>query len=272
MDNKALAALIKTELSKVTSAINKLVLKVNSLGAPWKDDQASIGPQDTASKENNSTGGKSTIAPHVDPSPSNSQQAKQPWYKTMSGWKALLEVIAIPCAIGYAVVTYFQWRDIRHNFEADQRAWIRVQWMISDDPASRVKMRVTNTGKTPAFATHTDAVFEIVNRNAVPSLSLSQNHTRNDSPPLFPGDDDGFEVYRPIELTTAERQDLIDGRSYLAIFGLVIYGDQFGGHWTRFCNWKGYTAGDFESRPCVLWNAVGDFPRDDPGVTMRKRQ
>jgi hypothetical protein len=42
----------------------------------------------------------------------------------MQWWKSALEVIAIPFAIGYAIISYFQWRDAAHNFRGDERAWL----------------------------------------------------------------------------------------------------------------------------------------------------
>jgi hypothetical protein len=79
--------------------------------------------------------------PNVPSSPRNPAKPEQPWYKTFKGWKPkleaakiILELIAIPFAVGYAVITYNQWQDLRR----EQRAWIKSQ--ISLPEPSR-KMR-----------------------------------------------------------------------------------------------------------------------------------
>lgn len=38
--------------------------------------------------------------------------------------------IGVAGAVVYAVITYFQWRDLRHNFEIDERAWIKVAFKL----------------------------------------------------------------------------------------------------------------------------------------------
>jgi len=97
--------------------------------------------------------------PQVPPSPSNTQQPKKPWYQTIEGWKAVFEIVAIPFAIWYAVITYFQWRDLRGNFQIDQRAWVGIVAISPDEPEESdgefsfkdlwISMR--NSGKTPAL-------------------------------------------------------------------------------------------------------------------------
>ena len=53
----------------------------------------------------------------------------------------------------------------------------------------------------------------------------------------------------------------MNGKTYVAVFGIVAYEDQFGPHWTRFCFWKNYGgAGNirFNAEPCTSWNTIGD--------------
>jgi hypothetical protein len=123
MDNKALADFIRTELSKVTSAINRLVLKMDT---PREQNKTTISPQHTPEEESHTTEGKMPTSAEVKPAPSNGDQPERPWYKTMGGWKTLLECIAIPCAKqgtdpGIArqkaaeVFTGLRFHDLRHQ-------------------------------------------------------------------------------------------------------------------------------------------------------------
>src|SRR5207237_1280683 len=97
----------------------------------------------------------------------------------------LLEIVAIPFAIGYAVVTYYQWSDAHHNFILDQRAWLRMtlpeleakcaQCTEHDIPVPIPKnlqfnLSVTNVGKTPAFDIRILATAEIQPIDKAPSL------------------------------------------------------------------------------------------------------
>src|SRR5690242_15697621 len=107
-------------LNNRVSNIEKALHKLESC-APWEQHRAGIGPQAKPHKEDDSAGRKSPAVPQVKPAPRDTDKTKQPWYKTLNGWKAALEVIAIPFAVGYALVTWLQWRDLRHNFEIDQR-------------------------------------------------------------------------------------------------------------------------------------------------------
>ncbi|AXC16244.1 hypothetical protein ACPOL_7044 (plasmid) [Acidisarcina polymorpha] len=67
--------------------------------------------------------------------------------------------------------------------------------------------------------------------------------------------------YKNRFLSPKELEDLRAGRSYLAVFGIVQYFDQFGPHWYRFCAWHGYNQTvpvEFAAINCVNWNQVGD--------------
>ncbi len=75
--------------------------------------------------------------------------------KTLEGWKTLLEIIAIPFAIAYAVVTYCQWQDLKDNFKVDERAWLGVKDVTLTLPLQvghtvDISINTFNTGKTPA--------------------------------------------------------------------------------------------------------------------------
>ena len=150
---------------------------------------------------------------------------------------------------------------------------MKVRFIFYKEPVvgqpTFVDIERANLGKSPAIQCYTRAVTEIVRSNKSPSFTIKdRNVIRVDNVMMFPGDvntshipmereeraSEGFHVY-----TSEEASDLISGRAYLAVFGYVGYSDQFGKHWTRFCDWHAYGPGDaFEARHCTLWNGVGD--------------
>jgi hypothetical protein len=77
------------------------------------------------------------------------------WKRNLELSKKVLEILAIPFAIGYAFLTYYQWRDLQHNFVIDKRKWTGVKSIGADQFASDAQtvqfpLTITNTGKTPA--------------------------------------------------------------------------------------------------------------------------
>jgi len=65
-------------------------------------------------------------------------------------------MVGIPFAIGYAIITYCQWRDLRYNFGADQRPYVAStghdQAQLAP-PDNRLAAHVSyaNYGKSPAL-------------------------------------------------------------------------------------------------------------------------
>lgn len=204
------------------------------------------------------------------PTATNTNKAKKPWYKTLEGWKARLEIAAIPFIIGYAVVTFFQWRDLRHNFEVDQRGWIKVNVDMPTalGPQSPVVVGMQNVGKSPALELFGGVVVQLVDAKSAPSFPSGTQIRQFEASMLFPSEPISFDsgrtpanpdgTLRPLD--EREMGRLTSGNAYLAAFGVIAYKDQFGDHWTRFCSSKSYQAGprDFHWRSCVRWNAVGD--------------
>lgn len=261
---KQFAQRIIDELGKIRHALSN---------APLQQDKTGTSPQDTATQKDNAASGEPAAIPKVDPAPSNTDQSKHPWYKTVQGWKSLLEVVAIPFAIGYAVVTFQQWHDLRHNFEVEERAWLKIDYAVPDNITSNaaVEIRITNIGKSVALRGVADTMLEIVDSKNDPSFEPVAYHYKTSLPPLFPADKQTFTVTRtpnnpdgsPRPLTGTELQGLTTGHSYLAVYGRVVYLDQFGMHWTRYCTWHSYAQGPnansvFSAGACVNWNAVGD--------------
>jgi hypothetical protein len=187
-----------------------------------------------------------------------------------------LELIGILFAIGYAVVTFFQWRDLRDNFMVQQRAWMKagVDWSEFMTNSS-LKVQISNTGKSPAFNIHEIALIEIVPKKNEPSFTWKvegKSHLDDQFGFTFPGDSEPpsplmffVGVNIPRRLTPAESKTLSDGDSYAVAWGFITYRDSFGPHWTRFCSWKSFYPGnsEFNARSCVLWNSAGDGKSPD---------
>ena len=273
MDNKALAEFIRTELSKVISAVNKLAIKIASLHAPREQNDASPTPHHATTHENNTASRESTLLTQVPPAPSNSPQTQERWYKTLDGWKAALEIVAIPFAIGYAIVTGLQWYDLRHNFQVDERAWIKVETLYPPQPTADfgVIINASNVGKSVVTKSLTEVDIQLLKNSASPTMVFPEHHTRAIQAIMFPNTN--REITRRglwnadgslRQLQQGEVMDLIKGAAYIVTFGQITYTDQFGAHWTRFCTWQTYVSVPFTqsmafaARPCADWNSVGD--------------
>lgn len=102
----------------------KLSAEIDSIR---QEHNASVTPQQTANQEHNATERQAPLKPEIPPAPANSNQPKKPWYRTLQGWKTLLECIAVPFAILYAVVTCLQWGIMHDSFEAANKPSIGVE-------------------------------------------------------------------------------------------------------------------------------------------------
>jgi hypothetical protein len=278
MDNKELAKLVRAEASRVVSGIAELSAKIGAMSSkiagPWEKHETSVSPQQASTQENDAAHRQPAPHPEVPPSQENSAQPKKPWYKTAQGWKTALELIAIPFAIGYAVITWLQWKDLRHNFEADQRSWLKIEyaWPLEMDtfhpdwPAS-AKAAMWDVGKSAITLVKGEAVFEVLDAKSSPSLSLNNFHSTYVASPLFPSEETDFliELFNqttqlPRAFTQEEYDGLRNGTKYVAVFGYVTYKDQFGVHWYQFCSWKSYTTVRVQvnSGECIPFNKIGD--------------
>jgi hypothetical protein len=174
-------------------------------------------------------------------------------------------------------ITYLQWHDLRHNFEVDQRAWLKVDVALplQIKPDTTATVTVSNVGKSPALRIVVDMMFEVVKNGSAPNFVPVAHRTMANVPLMFPTEkgqpivvpptpnhDDGS----PRDLTQDEINGLSTGTMYIAVLGMASYIDPFGTHWTRFCNWKPYQMGQasFNANSCVVWNAVGDGEAPPP--------
>jgi hypothetical protein len=251
--------------------------------APWKQNTAGVSPQDAADEKGDGAPRKGAFLamPDIPPTPTDTPQPKQPWYKTFDGWKpklesakVILEVAAIPFAIAYAVITFYQWQDLQKNFEADQRSWLRVLSDINPQTikGNAVGLHFKNFGKVVAESIVIDAVVEVVNSDSAPRLKVEPPLTRAYSGFLFPGDEPAAASPVPIHpspqgnlpITAPEIDNLTKGKTYLAIYGVATYRDHFRKHWTRFCYWSLQTdplvTFYANAKACTEWNSFGDGP------------
>ena len=190
----------------------------------------------------------------------------------ITGLSVLFAGIAAGGAIFYAGIAYRQWRDLRHNFAVDERAWLKVEVGMppSLSPEAQVVVNIRNVGKSPALNLFGGVIVQIVDAKSAPSFppSGTAEFRKMAMNMVFPSDQTSFSsgrspnnpdgTLRP--LTDEEMRSLATGNTYLAAFGVIAYRDQFGDHWTRFCAPKSYQGGpkDFYWGSCILWNAVGD--------------
>jgi hypothetical protein len=147
--------------------------------------------------------------------------------KPLRWWKPRLETIAVFFAVGYAVVTYFQWRDSVRNFLTDERAWIAPHGVTPHKPyiASHlaITIRYENTGKTPGY------IDSIVTRVgfATPTQINWVDTRKAGSEAMAPNQEIPVTtVAKPI--SDAEFQMIENGKMGLAFDTTVYYHDVFG--------------------------------------------
>lgn len=129
-----------------------------------KQDIAGIRKQENAYQENNAT----TLPILVERTPRDTTQAANTAKQSKPFWKPTLEIIGIVAGIGYALVTFFQWRDLKHNFVTDERAWVNVSSVEVLTPISTTGkgwflVKLANTGKTPALREHLICAGALIN-------------------------------------------------------------------------------------------------------------
>ena len=256
---------VENEVKKLRNETNRLSSEFSTVR---QQCQTSVPPQQTTDQKDDTAEGKPSFTPEIPPAPTNRDQSKKPWYKTASGWKTLLELIGIPFAIGYAIITYVAWSDARHNFENTERAWLKIESSLPAQPGDMpVFVRTTNVGKSPATASYVGVWIEVLKWDQTPTLDEKEAGSGWFTGIMFPSDkaERSFTRHDPVidakelPITDQEREDLTSGKSYITAHGIVTYKDQFGVHWTRFCSWKLYKENSpTKTADCTAYNTVGD--------------
>ena len=82
----------------------------------------------------------------------------------------ILEGVGIAAGIGYAFVTYLQWKDLRHNFQVSERAWLKLEVIFPRSATTdmQVNVIVANIGKSAALGSVIQTMFEIVKSENTP--------------------------------------------------------------------------------------------------------
>jgi hypothetical protein len=180
-----------------------------------------------------------------------------------------ITIIAAAIAASYAGITYLQWHDANRSFLQDERAWLKGR-SIGDVPqldASKpysMPFTITNIGKTSARDVVIEADVEVVARESDPSFEFTEPHAHVSTGIMYPGDsadivaetfDKSSHSAPTRSLGQADYDLLSSGKAYLVFFGRVTYKDIFRrSHWTQFCGWKSFSAGQYHSRKCTDYN------------------
>ena len=224
-------------LAQRITALEKLVHDLRD--APRQQDQTGIRPESYTTKESYPGIGQTSAIPHIDPTPRTTNKSKHPSYKTIEWWKPRLEILALFFGMGYAVVTYFQWRDLRRNFEADQRAWLGetgTKFDLRIGAIPQISTTFTNTGKTPAFHVRTQVVSHAFRSDESFSTTYLPGIVGSDSV-VFPGAQITTSPI-PLAVVTPDTLNMLtSGQRKVMFYGCVLYDDAFGRpHHSHFCN------------------------------------
>jgi hypothetical protein len=135
-------------------------------------------------------------------------------------------------------------------------------------------LQFVNVGKTPAKSLLAYMFVEVVDIDKAPHLpelegAEMRSWTFVTSGIVFPSVSvDGLAksvkatsntTSEDLPLTDAEYQRLMDGKAYLAVYAVAHYKDAFNTkHWTTFCGWRSFKAGNVSANPCVAYNNVDD--------------
>jgi hypothetical protein len=239
--------------------------------APWQKNKEAITPEAHANKESDSAPGQAASKFKIPQAPSNPQKPENRWYKTIDGWKTALEILAIPFAVGYAMVTYYQWQDLRRNFATEQRAWVFVQngeinvhgavgEMLATD------LTVTNTGKTPAEHITGNVILTVLFGNEAIDTEYSDGYLQFpvSSGTVLPNVPQKFRITGVVKPKNGRSGNLIIDESFgqalnaglarIVLYGRLDYLDVNGRqHWVTFCNHMG---GYARVPGCAEYNAI----------------
>jgi hypothetical protein len=213
----------------------------------------------------------------------NKTEQSQPWWLMRvwlwPKWKGIIQTSGIVGGVVIAWATYWQWRDLRQNFEVDQRAWI--EYTKKPDVPGGVTRTVNitsgqpiyypfsfkNTGKTPAKNLEMTVFVDVFPALQAPDLNNVDEPSKDPihadiTLGVLPANEDTVQViwrgdsatHAPVLATDAEMKMVASGTGYFVVFGIIKYQDIFGvHHWTKFCDWNGHN-GNFATFACTQYN------------------
>jgi hypothetical protein len=184
---------------------------------------------------------------------------------------------AFVAASVYGAIAFLQWRDSHNNFRMDERAWLNIEGKFPDTVQERdsivSQVRMENTGKTPGKQIKAEYVVLVLKSTDPITFDYVDPRHSNDfvgilAPKEFslsPVVEFDSEL-NVVSFTKNQAEDLMSGRSYLAVYGRGKYFDAFRDpHWFHFCKWKSYFKGaSYNARSCVAYNDTGDGTGDVP--------
>lgn len=266
-------------IEKTVAELKKSLEQLKATSQLRGSDQAKTSEIPDSSREHHDAPRKSPITTPAQPGLKKPKQAgKDPmaWWKRAAktirsfNWKRSLEITGIVAGIGYAGVTYLQWRDLRHNFEVDERALLKITPSFPETITENMKIEmipvnVLNLGKSVGLQVAVQGLSEVLENDRAPGLLVDRRHTLVLISLLYPDDPDRLQIGfggagQPIALTQTDIENLLANRSYIAVHGQAQYRDQFGLHWIRYCAWKSYGR-EFvnqNTESCLAFNTMGD--------------
>jgi hypothetical protein len=192
--------------------------------------------------------------------------------------KPYLETIGITAAVFIAFLTWCTLQEVREQTKGANRSWVQVviPREVTEMPLDKIDLMVFqaylhNWGRSPATKIVGYSSAEVVPSNSGPNFGILRTGINMGA--LFPDESTervppSFKVSRYgtqhdiTRLTDDERNRLKNGDAYLAIYGRLVYTDNFGTHWTQFCGWlpfsSAYLSSHFNARECAMYNAVGE--------------
>jgi hypothetical protein len=245
--------------------------KIKSGDSPGKTMNNPQVPHDNSSNESQAQTHAISPPPSDPVKPDNTEQKPSPWWKRWKPWERIIAIFGVAAALGLAGLTYLQWRDLRANFAIDERAWIKETDELrhtSEIPRTSVPIKISNVGKSAANKVFVTAALALVERDKAPLFANKHGFTRSRVSLMFPNSEDSIPIPfsesdgTELRLTDTQVQELNEGKYYISVYGQITYEDQFGSHWTRFCDWTSYSKDpqiQFTAFTCISdWNAVGD--------------
>jgi hypothetical protein len=237
--------LLEREVAEMRGDIKYL----KSISHPRENDLKSISSERDSQHQNQPS--ESIVGP-LEPTVANTENTRRNANNPRSSWwrvevmikrfKPLIEVVGIFFAIFYAIVTYRQWHDLRRNFEADQRAWIRAAYLfpkdISSDSKTSVTLEMSNLGKSVITGVVAFGNYSVVDNNSLPPFFSKDRSTATFTRGgFFPGEKGELDIplldprtKQSRAFTNEELEGLRSGKKYVTAIGMIGYWDQFGYH------------------------------------------
>lgn len=215
-------------------------LFLSKLRAPIQESSESVCPEDTPEEKNRYRHTEPATISQIPPTPAQQNPTDRKKDDTPL-WKKIIEIAALPIAIGLLLVNFFQLRLTQEQVHKGQRAYLVWHHAVLDEPLSigkspRATIELLNSGQTPAIDASYFLILEIL-----PAYPVNVNYgTLTPMSPIGAG-----QTMKPGAwwLGKLEEQDLKDitaepvtlngntltfQNKRLFLFGIVRYKDIFG--------------------------------------------